>query len=47
MAERKEELWMSAKDRDRLKLLHEVSRRHITQVQAARELGVTSRWVRT
>jgi hypothetical protein len=37
---------MSAKDRDRLKVLHEVSRRHITQVQAARELGVSSRWVR-
>jgi DNA-binding Lrp family transcriptional regulator len=46
MAERKEELWMSVKDRDRLKVLHEVSRRHITQVQAARELGVSSRWVR-
>jgi DNA-binding Lrp family transcriptional regulator len=46
MAERKEELWMSAKDRDRLKTLHAVSRRHITQVQAARELGVSSRWVR-
>jgi DNA-binding Lrp family transcriptional regulator len=45
MAERKEELWMSAKDRDRLKVLHEVSRRHITQLQAARELGVSSRWV--
>jgi biotin operon repressor len=36
---------MSAKDRDRLKVLHEVSRRHITQVQAASELGVSSRWV--
>jgi DNA-binding Lrp family transcriptional regulator len=36
---------MSAKDRDRLKVLHEVSRRHITQLQAARELGVSSRWV--
>src|ERR1700675_1577818 len=46
MAERKEELWMSAKDRDRLKGLHEGRRRHITQVQAARELGVSSRWVR-
>jgi len=47
MAERKEELWMSAKDRNRLKVLYAVSRRHITQVQASRELGVTSRWVRT
>jgi DNA-binding Lrp family transcriptional regulator len=46
MAEAKEELWMSAQDRDRLKVLHAVSRRHITQRQAARELGVSSRWVR-
>jgi DNA-binding Lrp family transcriptional regulator len=46
MAERKEEFWMSAQDRDRLKVLHAVSRRHITQMQAARELGVSSRWVR-
>ena len=37
---------MSAQDRDRLKVLHAVSRRHITQMQAARELGVSSRWVR-
>jgi DNA-binding Lrp family transcriptional regulator len=37
---------MSAKDRDRLKTLHAVSRQHITQVQAARELGVSRRWVR-
>jgi hypothetical protein len=37
---------MSAQDRDRLKVLHEVSRRHITQMQAARELGVSSRWIR-
>ena len=47
MAERKKELWMSAKDRDRLKVLHAVGRRHITQVQASLELGVSSRWVRT
>ncbi len=37
---------MSVQDRDRLKVLHAVSRRHITQVQAARELGVSNRWVR-
>jgi len=37
---------MSAQDRDRLKVLHAVSRRHITQMQAARELGVSSRWLR-
>src|SRR5579872_509788 len=46
MAERKEELWMSVQDRDRLKVLHAVRRRHVTQVQAARELGVSNRWVR-
>ena len=37
---------MSAQDRDRLKVLHAVSRRHIAQMQAARELGIRSRWVR-
>jgi transposase-like protein len=46
MAERPEELWMSSKDRERLKVLHAVRKRHITQVQAGKELGVTSRWVR-
>ena len=37
---------MSAKERDRLKVLHEVHKRHITQRQAAVELGVSVRWVR-
>jgi hypothetical protein len=37
---------MSAKERDRLKVLHEVNKRHITQKQAAVELGLTARWVR-
>jgi len=37
---------MSAKDRDRLKVLHEVHKRHIPQRQAAVELGVSERWVR-
>ena len=32
---------MSAKDRDRLKVLHEVHKRHIPQRQAAVELGVS------
>src|SRR5215813_6406798 len=35
MAETGEGLWMSAKERDRLKVLHEVKQRHITQKQAA------------
>jgi transposase len=37
---------MSAKERDRLKVLHAVQKRHITQVQAAQELGLSTRWVR-
>jgi len=37
---------MSAKERDRLKVLHGVQKRHITQVQAAKELGISARWVR-
>lgn len=37
---------MSSKDRDRLKVLHAVRRRHITQVQAGKELGISARWVR-
>ena len=38
---------MSAKERDRLKVLHEVRKRHITQKQAGGELGLSVRWVRT
>ena len=38
---------MSAKERDRLKVLHEVRKRHITQRQAAAELGISVRWVGT
>ena len=38
---------MSAKERDRLKVLHEVRKRHITQKQAGVELGLSVRWVRT
>jgi len=34
------------KERDRLKVLHEVKKRHITQKQAAAELGLSVRWVR-
>ena len=46
MAETEEGLWMGTKERDRLKVLHEVRRRHITQRQAATELGLSARWVR-
>ena len=37
---------MSTKERDRLKVLHEVKRRHITQKQAGAELGLSERWIR-
>jgi transposase-like protein len=37
---------MSRKDRARLKVLHEVRKRHITQVQAGKELAISPRWVR-
>jgi transposase len=47
MAETREGLWMSAKERDRLKVLHEVRKRHITQKQAGVEMGLSERWVRT
>src|SRR5713101_7814507 len=47
MAEAQEGLWMSARERDRLKVLHEVGKRHITQKQAGVELGLSTRWVRT
>jgi predicted Fe-S protein YdhL (DUF1289 family) len=35
MAKSGEGLWMSANERDRLKVLHEVKKRYITQKQAA------------
>ena len=37
---------MTTKERDRLKVLHAVKKRHITQKQAAVELGLSVRWVR-
>jgi transposase len=43
---KQETLAMSAKERDRLKVLHEVKRGHLTQRGAAQQLGVTDRWVR-
>src|ERR1019366_6696019 len=43
---KQEMLAMSAKERDRLKVLHEVRRGHLTQRGAAQQLGVTDRWVR-
>lgn len=37
---------MSSRDRDRLKVLHEVRKGHLNQRQAAEQLRVTDRWVR-
>ena len=37
---------MNGTDRDRLKVLHEVGKGHLTQKQAGEQLGVTERWVR-
>ena len=37
---------LSTKDRDRLKILHEVKRKHLTQRAAAQQLGISDRWVR-
>lgn len=41
-----EKLLLSKRDRDRLKVLHEVRKGHITQRQAAAQLKVTDRWIR-
>ncbi len=37
---------MRVEDRDRLKVLHEVTKGHIRQSQAAQELGLSRRWVK-
>ena len=37
---------MSARDRDRLQVLHEVGKGQLTQQEAGEQLGVTERWVR-
>src|SRR5947199_6364320 len=41
-----EMLVLSTKDRDRLKVLHEVKGGHLTQGAAARQLAISDRWVR-
>src|SRR6202163_1127756 len=47
MTEAQEGLWMSAKERDRLKEIHEVKKRYITQKQAGGELVLSARGVGT
>jgi transposase len=41
-----EMLVLSTKERDRLKVLHEVEKKHLTQRGAAAQLGISNRWVR-
>ena len=43
---KQELLVMNTKERDRLKVLHELKQGHFTQGAAAQQLGVTDRWVR-
>src|SRR2546427_5242384 len=43
---KQEMLVLSTAERDRLKGLHEVKRKHLTQRAAARQLGISDRWVR-
>jgi len=40
-------LVLSTRDRDRLKVLHEVRQGHLRQRQAGERLGISDRWVRT
>jgi hypothetical protein len=42
-----EMLVLSTRDRDRLKVLHEVRQGHLTQRQAGERLGISDRWIRT
>lgn len=37
---------LSGRDQDRLKVLHEVKRGHLTQRAAGQQLGMSDRWVR-
>lgn len=46
MAEEQEQLLLTQKERDRLKVLHEVKQGHLTQRAAAEQLGISERWVR-
>ena len=46
MAEEQERLLLTQKERDRLKVLHEVKQGHLTQIAAAEQLGISERWVR-
>jgi hypothetical protein len=41
-----EKLLLPQRDRDRLKVLHEVQKGHLTQRQASQQLKLTNRWIR-
>jgi len=41
-----EQLLLTRRDRDELKVLHELRRGHITQREAAEQLKLTERWIR-
>ena len=41
-----EKLLLTQQDRDRLKVLHEVRKGHLTQREAAGQLKLTERWIR-
>jgi hypothetical protein len=43
---KKQELRMNVRDRERLKVLHEVKKGHLTQAQGGEQLAVTDRWIR-
>src|ERR1019366_3864097 len=43
---KQQELWMSQRERDRLKVLHEAEKGHVTQKQAGAQLKLSERWVR-
>jgi transposase len=46
VAEEQDGLVLRQKERDRLKVLHEVKQGHLTQAAAAEQLGISERWVR-
>lgn len=46
MAEEQETLLLTQKERDRLKVLHEVKQGHLTQAAGAEQLRMSERWVR-
>jgi transposase len=43
---REQELWMGQKERDRLQVLQEARKGHLTQKQAGAQLNLSERWVR-